>query len=382
MTVPGDPGAPGAEPVHADDLARYVGALREAGLDVPIDAVATFAAALGQVDATDVQQVLWASRATLVRRREDLAIHDATFARYFLGAGAQASPAASLVRPVVVDADTDVDDPAPGPQTDERRDDATERAVRFTAHETLRERDFATCTPAELAELARAVDRLRWHHRPVRGRRRRPGRRGALDLRRTVAATVRAGGEPVAWRRNRRVDRPRRQVLLLDVSGSMEPYTRLLLRYAHASVRARARVEVFALATRCTRLTRELATVQPDAALAAASHAVRDWDGGTRLGEDLASFLDEWGQRGVARGADVVIVSDGWDRGDPAHLAEQMARLSRAAARIVWVNPLRGTPGYEPLARGMAAALPYCDRFVDGHSLAALEQLAELLGET
>ncbi len=382
MSQHGDLRGAGPAPSAGDGLVRWVGALRGAGLEVPVDAVGTFAAALGHVEVDDVRQVLWASRATLVRRREDLPTHDAAFARFFLGGVVDAPSGAPALRPVDADAEDGDDATAAAPEPGDERDPRSDRAVRFTAHETLRDRDFAECTIAELDELARAVDRLRWHHRTVRGRRRRPARRGEIDLRRTVAAAVRAGGAPDTWRRRRRVPRPRRQVLLLDVSGSMEPYTRLLLRFAHASLRARSRVEVFALATRCTRLTRELATVRPDAALAAVAGVVQDWDGGTRLGQDLAVFLDEWGRRGVARGADVVIVSDGWDRGEPAHLAEQMARLSRAAARIVWVNPLRGTPGYQPLARGMAAALPYCDRFVDGHSLAALEQLAELLGET
>jgi hypothetical protein len=169
-------------------------------------------------------------------------------------------------------------------------------------------------------------------------------------------------------------------VLLLDVSGSMEPYARGMLCFVHAAVAGRQRVEAFALGTRLTRVTRELSSRDPDKALRQASARVLDWSGGTRLGECLTRFNNEWGVRGMARGAIVVILSDGWDRGDPSVLAEQMARLDRIAFRTVWVNPLKVTPGYAPLARGMAAALPYVDAFVEGHSVAAMEELAATIG--
>jgi len=168
-------------------------------------------------------------------------------------------------------------------------------------------------------------------------------------------------------------------VLLCDVSGSMEPYARALVRFLHAAVVGRSRVEAFALGTRLTRITRELSSRDPDAAVAAAARRVVDWSGGTRLGEGLRAFNDEWGVRGMARGAVVVILSDGWDRGDPEVLAEQMARLHRVAYRVVWVNPLKASPDFAPLARGMAAALPYVDEFVEGHSLESLERLADVV---
>ena len=190
---------------------------------------------------------------------------------------------------------------------------------------------------------------------------------------------LRTQGDAVRLRHLEHHQRPRRVVLLCDVSGSMEPYSRALLRFANAAVAGRGRVEAFTLGTRLTRLTRELSSRDPDVALAAAAGAVADWSGGTRLGEGLRRFNDTWGVRGMARGAVVVILSDGWDRGDPDELAEQMARLSRVAYRIVWVNPLKASPDYEPLARGMAAALPYVDEFVEGHSLASLEELADVI---
>ena len=199
------------------------------------------------------------------------------------------------------------------------------------------------------------------------------------DLRRTVHAALRAGGEPIDRRWREPGERLRRLVLLLDVSGSMEPYARALLRFVHAAVAGRQRVEAFALGTRLTRVTRELSGRDPDRALARAGERVIDWSGGTRLGDGLRQFNDQWGVRGMARGAIVVILSDGWDRGDPAELAEQMERLRRVARKVVWVNPLKVTPGYAPLARGMAAALPYVDAFVEGHSMVAMEELARVI---
>jgi hypothetical protein len=172
-------------------------------------------------------------------------------------------------------------------------------------------------------------------------------------------------------------ERQRRLVLLLDVSGSMEPYARALVRFVHAAMVGRRDVEAFALGTRLTRLTRELSTRDPDAALSAAALAVTDWSGGTRLGDGLQEFNDSWGVRGMARGATVVVLSDGWDRGDPEVMEEQMARLARVAHQVVWVNPLKASPGYEPLARGMSAALPHVDTFLEGHSLNSLKALAE-----
>src|SRR5205814_6438164 len=176
--------------------------------------------------------------------------------------------------------------------------------------------------------------------------------------------------------------RPRRGLSVCDVSGSVEPYARALVRCLQAagSSRERGRVEACAMGPRLTRITRELSSRDPDAAIAAAARQVVDWSGGTRLGEGLRHFNDRWGVRGMARGAVVVILSDGWDRGDPEQLAREMARLSRVAFRIVWVNPLKAAPGYAPLARGMAAALPYVDDFVAGHSLASLEELARVVG--
>ena len=244
----------------------------------------------------------------------------------------------------------------------------------------LRHKDFAAYDDDELRLAQQLMTRLRLAGPPRVSVRMSPARRGSRpDLRRTMRHALRAGGEPIrrAWREPG--DRLRRLVLLLDISGSMEPYARAMLRFVQAAVGGRQRVEAFAFGTRLTRLTRELGGRDPDSALRRAAERVDDWSGGTRLGECLRTFNDEWGTRGMARGAIVVILSDGWDRGDPAVLAEQMERLQRVVHSLIWVNPLKVTPGYAPLARGMAAALPYVDHFVEGHSLAAMEELAAVI---
>jgi uncharacterized protein with von Willebrand factor type A (vWA) domain len=245
--------------------------------------------------------------------------------------------------------------------------------------EQLRERDVGRLSPHERAQLRRLLSRLSLAGEPRVSRRRRSAGRGLVDPGRTLRDVLRAGGEPARLRHRRPTVRPRRVVLLVDVSGSMDVYADALLRFAHAATRRGAPTEVFALGTRLTRLTRELSLREPDAAMAAVGLALPDAGGGTRLGELLKEFLDRWGQRGTARGAVVVVLSDGWERGDAALLGEQMARLQRLAHRVVWSNPRKAAPGYAPVAAGMAAALPSVDDFVEGHSLAALEHLADVV---
>jgi len=366
-------------PDPARVIVAFAGVLRGLGLEVPVGAVVTFAEALGAVGMTDRATVYWAGRATLVRRPQDVEIFDRGFDAFWLGSFSlfdEPPPPDPVTLGLDDDEGEDGADAEDGPP-----DPGDTQIVRFSAVEVLRHKDFAAYSGSELDEARRLMADLRLAGALRRSRRRRRShvRQGHPDLRRTVRRAMRSGGEPLDRAFLEPSARPRRLVLLCDVSGSMEPYARALMRFAHAAVMARGRVEVFALGTRLTRITRELASHDPDAALAAAARAVADWSGGTRLGEGLRRFNDEWGIRGTARGAVVVILSDGWDRGDPEELAEQMARLSRVAHRVVWVNPLKASPGYAPLARGMAAALPYVDDFVEGHSLASLERLAEVV---
>jgi hypothetical protein len=354
--------------------------LRGSGLSVPVGSVVDYARALAAVGLTRPAAVYWAGRATLVTRPEDFATYDRAFATFFTGAWVELRSVAPVVDIALGldagDANTadDGGESAHGPTI----------AVRWSATESLRRRDFAAYSPAEFDEARRLMADLRLAAALRRSRRMRPSHRprGTPDLRRTVRAALRTGGEPIARPTRERGTRARRLVLLLDVSGSMEPYARAFVRFLHTAVVGRTRVEAFALGTRLTRVTRELAARDPDAAIAAAARRVVDWSGGTRLGACLREFNDTWGVRGMARGATVVILSDGWDRGAPEALTEQMQRLHRVAHAIVWVNPLKASPGYAPLAQGMAAALPYVDEFVEGHSLAALEELVAVVGES
>ncbi|HMC67890.1 MAG TPA: VWA domain-containing protein, partial [Mycobacteriales bacterium] len=270
------------------------------------------------------------------------------------------------------------DDAPPAAGSD---DDATPASAAASATEILRHRDIAGLSAADRAVLARLLAAFALPGERRRTRRRGPASSGSIDRRRTLQRLMHAGGEPAELARQQRRRRPRRVVLLVDISGSMTSYADALLRFAHAaSHRLRGpSTEVFTLGTRLTRVTREMAHRDSDAALLAVAEAIPDWSGGTRLGELLKRFLDEWGQRGMARGAIVVVLSDGWERGDVALLGDQMARLHRLAHRVVWANPRAGRPGFAPLAAGMAAALPHVDVFVSGHSLAALEHLAAIV---
>lgn len=358
----------------------FANVLRGLGIDTPVSAVVSFTEALGAVGVGRRDDVYWAGRATLVRRPEDVDDYDRAFAAFFESSffGAAQSPPS---HPVTLVLDSDDDD---GGTSGEHSPDRETVELRYSIAEVLRHRDFADYSPAELVEARRWMSTLRVTGSPRRSLRLTPTRERTRrpDLRRTVRAAVRTRGDPIERHYRRPATKYRRIVVLLDISGSMEPYARALLRFVQAAVAGRRRVEAFTLGTRLTRVTRELSSHDPDLALTRATGAVADWSGGTRLGDGLEAFNREWGVRGLARGADVVVLSDGWDRGDPDELAEQMQRLARVAHRVIWVNPLKVSPGYAPLARGMAAALPYVDEFVEGHSLDALERLVKILNGT
>lgn len=375
MTRSGSTGVPAVGRDPAAVAVAFVRTLRQAGLTVPVDASVRFVQALDALDPGVADDVYWAGRATLVHRKEDRGLYDLVFAGFFGGTPIEVSRPAPP-RTVALEVDDPDVETADG---DDGGEPSPAIQVRFSPTETLRRADFAAMDAAELAEAWMLIDRLRLVGAPRPSRRAERAPRGRPDLRRTVRNAIRSGGEPIDRAYTRPGERHRRVVFLVDVSGSMEPYARALLRFTHAAVAARRRVEAFAVGTRLTRMTRELSRRDPDAALAAAAEAIEDFSGGTRLGDGLRIFNDRWGQRGMARGAIVVILSDGWDRGDPAELTEQMIRLSRVAHRVVWVNPLKASRGYAPLARGMAAALPHVDAFVEGHSVDALERLSSVV---
>jgi uncharacterized protein len=358
----------------AGALVGFARALRRAGVAATPDRVHTALAALAEVG-----DVYWAGRLTLCGEPDDLPVYDAVFAAYFDGRGGPRGLPLPI-HPLLprVSAPLAAAPPAAGDDTDDGPPEVL--GIAASPVEVLRHRDVAELTASERAEVRRLVALLAPGTAARRSRRRRAARRGEVDAHRTVRGMLGQGGEPVRLRRRARRTTPRRLVLLLDVSGSMTPYADALLRFGHAAVRRRpTRVEMFTVGTRLTRITRHLRHRDPDAALRAVSAAIPDWHGGTRLADSLRAFLDRWGQRGTARGAVVVILSDGWERGDPAALAAALDRLARLAYRLVWVNPHRGKEGYSPLAAGMAAALPYLDDFIPGHTLAALENLVRVI---
>jgi uncharacterized protein len=353
-------------------LVGFARTLRAAGVDATPDRVHQTVAAAGHLDVTRRRDLYWAGRLTLCAGPDDLDRYDRAFAAYFAGETAppmrHASPV-QVLRPVAL------------PGTEREGTPGSDQVPAATASEAevLRHRDLAGLDAAEREAVRALIAAIDPAGETRLSRRYRRSHRGALDPRRTVRAMLRRGGEPVRLEHRARQPRPRRLVLLLDVSGSMQPYADPFLRFAHAAARRRAGTEVFTVGTRLTRVTREIRGRDPSAALLAVSGSVPDWSGGTRLGELLKAFLDRWGQRGLARGAVVLVASDGWERGDATLLGEQMRRLSRLAHRVVWANPHRGQPGYAPMTAGMQAALPWVDDFVDGHSLAALQRLAAVL---
>jgi uncharacterized protein with von Willebrand factor type A (vWA) domain len=356
-------------------LLGFARALRAAGVPVTTDRSQGFLEAVALVGLADRRATYAAGRATLCAGPDDLARYDQVFEAWFGARDGLPRP-----RPPQPVAPTFTDLPETDGEGGPGDDDAELVRARASEVEVLRHRDVATLSPAERQRLTALFATLRPRPPLRRTARHRAWRRGSVDASRTLRASLRRMGEPaeIAWRRRGR--RPRRVVLLVDVSGSMSGYADALLRLAHRFTQAApGSVETFTLGTRLTHVTRALRLRDPEQALAAAGRTVPDWSGGTRLGDTLRSFLDRWGQRGTARGAVVVIFSDGWERGDPADLAAQVARLRRVAHRVVWVNPHRGKAGYEAVQRGVLAVLPHVDDFVAGHSLATYADLVEVV---
>jgi len=348
--------------------------LRRAGLAAGPDRVVGFARALEVVDVGRRADVYWAGRTTLCSRREDFEMYDRAFKVFWEGREGLAVRDRPRDRVSISIAPDSV---RPSKKRAERSEEGMEAVrLRYSPVDVLRKKDFADCTPEEFAELYRLMADLGLSGATRRSRRLEPAHRGRHDQRRTLRSAMRTGGEPMRHRYRKARDRPRRVVLLCDVSGSMASYSRVLLRFMHAAVASGEPVEAFVMGTRLTRVTRELTTRNPDRALREAAGAIDDWSGGTRLGDTVKEFVDRWGQRGMARGAIVVVLSDGWDRGDVEVLAESMERIKRLAYKVIWVNPLKAAPGYQPLASGMAAALPYVDVFISGHNFEGLQELA------
>ena len=349
--------------------------LREAGLEVGPGRVSDALRGLAAVDLTRRDDVYWTLRQTLVSRREDIDAFDRAFHAWFLRAAVE--PRAAKAAPPAGGERRRGAPPGPGPELD----GGDTSLGTWSDDEVLRHKDFAAMTPEEFARARRLIQAIAVS-RPLRRTRRlrRDSRGRALDVRGLVRASLATGGDPVERAFRSRTVAPRKLVLILDVSGSMEAYARALLLYLHAARGSGRGVETFAFGTRLTRLTPELGARSPEIAFEAAAARVQDWSGGTRIGASLKAYNDEWGRRALTRGAVVVILSDGCERGETELVGVEMARLARQAFAVVWVNPLKGHAEYEPLAGGMRAALPFVDRFLPGHDVASLESLGTVLG--
>jgi uncharacterized protein len=371
-----------AEPPFASVLVGFARELRDAGVAVGSGEILGYCTAMGTLDPTDLVDLYWAGRVTLVSRRDHLPVYDRVFRRYFLdGADDLPEPVRLAIRATQAQAVVDVPETEPGRAG--QQEDETPLGLMASDVDALKHKSFAACTPEELAAVHRIMKRIRVT--PPRRRTRRTERAPSgsrPDMRRTVRETMRTHGEPAElfWRRRKLRQRP--LILILDVSGSMADYSRNLLQFAYSTRRATSRVEVFCFGTRLTRITRELEHRRPDQALERAARVVFDWDGGTRIGESLDAFVRDWGRRGTCRGGIVVICSDGLDRGDPGVLATAAERLSRLSHRVVWLNPHKGdNRDFRPSTLGMMVVEPYVDRVLSGHDLNSLEEFAALLPE-
>ena len=367
-----------------DNLLIFGRLLRRAGIDVQPGRLLDLVAALRHVDLSARDEVYHTCRALLVHRREQFPVFDSVFSAFWRAhqlretrtdarADSSRTSAATIEEVLLLDAlgaDTNAED------TDSERP-TPERALKtWSRSGGLADKDFAVLSAAEIVDARNALSRLSWNPGERRTRRWERGRGARVDVRRAIADSLRTGGDVVKLPRKRRRVRPRPLVVLCDVSGSMERYSRMLLHFAHALMSRHQRVEAFLFSTRLTRVTRQLRVRRADEALSAVGHSVGDWSGGTRIGAAVKEFHQRWGRRALSGGPVVLLISDGWDRGDPDELRAQIARLQRRAHRLIWLSPLVGTPNYAPLTRGLQAALPFVDDFLPSRTLANLADLA------
>lgn len=361
-------------------LVNFAHELRSAGLAVGSGDVLTYCAAMAPLDPTDLEDLYWAGRTTLVSRYDAIAIYDEVFRRFFLG-GADPVPEMLMIRArVTSESSSTLTVPATTDPEGERPEEAMIGLMASDA-DSPKHKSFSACTPEELAAVRRIMARIRLTPPKRRTRRTSSARSGrSPDMRRMARASMRNHCEPaeLLWRERRVRTRP--LILILDISGSMADYSRALLQFAYSAQRATSKVEVFCFGTRLTRITRALDHRRLDQALETAAATAFDWDGGTRIGESLDAFVRGWGRRGTCRGGVVVICSDGLDRGDPDVLASAMERLARLSHRVVWMNPHKGgNVDFRPSTLGMMVAAPHVDLVLSGHDLSSLEEFAALL---
>jgi uncharacterized protein with von Willebrand factor type A (vWA) domain len=366
-------------PCFLDNLLVFGRVLRREGIDVHPGRLLDVVDALGYINIAARDEVYHTCRALLVHRREQLGVFDRVFAAFWrthpdLGPDAANRPVEPRTSAAAIAATLALEDPS-GVADD--HETPPERGVKvWSDRGGLADKDFGSLTADEIVEARKQLSQLVWSPGVRRTRRWISGRGTRIDLRRAIADSLRSGGDVVTLPTRMRRTRPRPLVLLCDVSGSMERYSRMLLHFAHALTSRHRRVEAFLFSTQLTRITRQLCARRPDAALSAVSRSVPDWSGGTRIGPALKEFHHRWGRRVLNGGPVVLLISDGWDRGDPEVLRAQVERLQRRCHRLVWLNPLIGTTGYSPLTRGLQAALPYVDDFLPARTLTNFADLA------
>lgn len=362
-------------------LVSFGRALREKGLAVGSGDILTYCNGMTSLDPTDLVDLYWAGRTTLITRRDDIPVYDEVFRAFFLANDSPMQQLLKIKAQSAAEADAAFEIPATEPGGKEQEDEAL-LGLMASNLETLKSRSFENCTKEELEQLRRIMARIKLTPPKRRTRRTKSASRMARkpDMRRTIRQSLRTHGEMIhLYWRERRV-RLRPLILILDVSGSMADYSRALLQFAYSAKRAGDKVEVFCFGTRLTHITKPLQTRKPDEALDRAAKLVVDWEGGTRIGDSLDRFVRKWGRRGMCRGGVVVICSDGLDRGDPEVLADAMEKLSRLCHKLVWMNPHKGNnTNYQPTTVGMMVAEPHIDELLSGHDLRSLEELAELL---
>ena len=365
--------------------------LRGLGMDVSPGRMVDAAQTLNFIQIGIKSDFYFALRTLLVQKKEEIPLFDEAFARFWQKPNGEISladlmprPAQPEEMPAIIPAQLPQNPPAN--DADDLPDDEAETVIELTRtysqREVLRHKDFSQLSGEELHAIKQLILQLAWQMGERRTRRKRPGDGAQLDLRRGIRRNFRYGGEALEWMRRQPRCKPRPLVIIADVSGSMERYSRLLLHFSYSLSRSLSqRVEAFVFSSRLTRVTRQLEHKMVDRALEDAGNAIPDWSGGTRIGDALKRFNYDWGRRVLRGGAIVLLISDGWDRGEPELLAREMGRLQRSCHRLIWLNPLLGSANYEPLTRGMVAALPYVDDFMPVHNLASLEQLGAHLGK-
>lgn len=368
--------------------------LRGLGLDVNTGQLIDFVYALDYIEIGRKRDFYYAARSLFVHQQAELPLFDQAFKLFWRKPIGAEPPAewsklaaprrntrragfpAPAARQLKISTETNLHD------NSVNEEPFVEVTQTYSAREVLRHKDFAGLTADELADIKQMLSALTWNLGKRRTRRRQPGRGQLFDLRRTVRNSLRYGGEALEWTQREPKFKPRPLVILADISGSMERYTRLLLHFIYGLTAGLDQsVESFVFGTQLTRITRQLRTHDVDVALREVSHRVADWSGGTRIGAALKTFNFDWARRVLGRGAIVLLISDGWDRGDVDQLRREIARLQRACHRLIWLNPLLGSPDYQPLTRGMQTALPYIDDFLPVHNLASLEDLAHRLAD-